>query len=144
MLRVLLAGVEWLPLAFDWAIGPVAILLTALALAGRTRPLAATGFLVAAAFSAGLLSLVLAASVFHLLGYGRAVVDLLLNFGPSVTRDYVATLLRENAPNLLALIPMILTTLLASTAAIYLRRAGFPLTDAPASARVSAERMPEH
>lgn len=126
MVSVLLAATEWLPIGFDWAIGPIAALLTGLALSGRTRPLAATGFLVAAAFSGGLLSLILAASVFHLLGYGRAVLDLLLNFGLSVTRDYIVTLFRENAPSLLALAPMILTTLLASVAAIYLRRISEP------------------
>ncbi|MBV9571752.1 MAG: hypothetical protein JO056_10975 [Alphaproteobacteria bacterium] len=122
MVSVLSAAMEWLPVGFDWAIGPIALLLTGLALSDRTRPLAATGFLVAAAFSAALLSLILAASVFHLLGYGRAVVDLLLNFGLTVTRDYVITLFQENAPGLLALAPMILTTLLASIAAMYLRR----------------------
>jgi hypothetical protein len=98
------------------------LLLVILALRSNTRPWAATGFLIAAGVSAGSLSLLLATSVFHLLGYGRAVADLLLNFGPAVTRDYVAGLLRENGPKLLALCPMVATTALASVAAIYLRR----------------------
>jgi hypothetical protein len=122
MINSLFAVLNWLPVGFDWAILPVAVMLLILACRPRTRPLAATGFLVAAAVSAGLLSLLLAASVFHLLGYGRAVADLLLNFGPSVTRDYVASLVRENGPRLLALLPMVATTGLASIAAVYLRR----------------------
>ena len=123
MVNVLLTGLEWLPVGFDWAIVPVAVILVVLALNARTRPLAATGFLVAAAFSAALLSLVLATSIFHLMGYGRAVADLLFNFGPAVTRDYVSGLLHENGPRLLALVPMIVTAVLSSIAAIYLRRA---------------------
>jgi hypothetical protein len=122
MLKLLLAAPEWLPVGFDWAIVPVAVVLLALAIRAGTRPLAATGFLIAAGFSAALLSLLLAASIFHLLGYGRAVIDLLLNFGPSVTSDYIATLFRDNAPRLLALVPMIVTAILSSVAAIYLRR----------------------
>ncbi|MBV9062146.1 MAG: hypothetical protein JOY77_04345 [Alphaproteobacteria bacterium] len=130
MVHVVLTVLEWLPVGFDWAILPVGLILTGLAFSARTRPLAATGFLVAAAFSAVLLSIVLATSVFHLLGYGRAVADLLLNFGPAVTRDYVVSLARENGPRLLALVPMIVTTALASIAAIYLRRRRESETDA--------------
>jgi hypothetical protein len=85
--------------------------------------LAAKGFLIAACVSAALLSLLLASSVFHLVGYGRAVADLLLNFGPSVTEDYIATLVRQNGPGLLALVPMVVTIFLSSLAAVYLRRA---------------------
>ena len=121
MVNSLLVVLEWLPVAFDWAILPIAVALLILAVRPQTRRLAATGFLVAAAVSAGLLSLLLAASVFHLLGYGRAVADLLVNFGPSVTRDYVATLVRENGPRLLGLLPMVATTGLASIATIYFR-----------------------
>src|SRR6185295_2797237 len=122
MLKVFFGALEWVPVGFDWAILPVALILIGLAVSARTRPLAATGFLVAAAFSAALLSLLLAASVFHLLGYGRAVVDLLFNFGHGVTKDYIATLFRDNSPRLLALVPMIVTATLSSIAAIYLRR----------------------
>ncbi len=122
MLNFLLAAIQWLPTGFDWLIAPAALVLLALALSGKTRPIAAMGFLIAAAISAALLSLLLAASIFHLLGYGRALADLLLNFGPAVTRDYLAALLRENGPRLLALVPMIVTAALASIAAIYLRR----------------------
>jgi hypothetical protein len=122
MLNFLLAVLQWLPIGFDWLIAPAALVLVALALSGKTRPIAAMGFLIAAAISAALLSLLLAASIFHLLGYGRALADLLLTFGPAVTRDYLATLLRENGPRLLALVPMIVTAALASVAAIYLRR----------------------
>lgn len=123
MPNLLLAAPEWVPMGFDWAIIPATLLLVVLALQDRTRPLAATGFLVAAGVSAALLSLLLAASAFHLLGYGRAVIDLLINFGPSVTRDYLGTLLQDNAPRLLALVPMIVTAVLAGVAAAYLRRA---------------------
>jgi hypothetical protein len=70
--------------------------------------------------------LLLAASVFHLLGYGRALIDLLLNFGPSVTGQYIATLAHENGPRFLSLAPMVFTTGLASVAAIYLRRVRDP------------------
>jgi len=114
---------EWLPTGFNWVVLPVGVVLAALALRERTRPLAATGFLVAAAVSAALLSLLLAASVFHLLGYGRALIDLLLNFGPSVTSQYIATLAHQNGPRFIALAPMVLTVGLASVAAVYLRRA---------------------
>ena len=124
MLNLLFAAFHWLPIVFDWVIAPVALVLLGLSLFGRTRRWAATGFLAAAAGSAALLSLLLAASVFHLLGYGRAIADLLLNFGPAITGNYIGTLLGQNAPRLLALAPMVLTTLLSSTAAIYLRRAG--------------------
>jgi len=117
-----LATLDWLPMGFNWALAPIALVLVVLALNGRTRTLAATGFLVAAAISAALLSLLLAASVFHLLGYGRAVANLLLNFGPLVTRDYVATLVRANGARLLALVPMIFTALSSSIAAVYLQR----------------------
>jgi len=117
-----LATLDWLPMGFNWALAPITLVLVVLALNGRTRPLAAAGFLVAAAVSAALLSLLLAASVFHLLGYGRAVADLLLNFGPLVTRDYVATLVRANGARLLALVPMIFTALSSSIAAVYLQR----------------------
>jgi hypothetical protein len=116
MANSLLAVLDWLPVGFDWAILPVGLVLLILAFRPQTRPLAATGFLIAAAFSAALLSLLLAASVFHLLGYGRAIADLLLNFGPTVTRDYVAGLVRENGPKLVALTPMVATTGLASVA----------------------------
>jgi hypothetical protein len=120
------AMLEWLPTGFNWAVLPVGLVLAALALRENTRPLAATGFLVAAAFSAALLSLLLAASVFRLLGYGRALIDLLLNFGPTVTTQYIATLAHENGPRFVALAPMVLTTGLASVAAIYLRRVHDP------------------
>jgi hypothetical protein len=123
MLKLLFAAFQWLPVIFDWIIAPIALALLALSVFPRTRRMAATGFLVAAGVSAALLSLLLAASVFHLLGYGRAIADLLLNFGPAVTGNYIGTLMRENAPRLLALAPMVVTAILSSTAAIYLRRA---------------------
>jgi hypothetical protein len=122
MLAFLFTALAWIPVGFDWLIMPVALILVVLAFRARTRPLAATGFLTAAAVSAALLSLILAASVFHLVGYGRAVADLLLNFGPVVTREYVFTLFRQNGPRLLALVPMIVTAVLSGVAAIYLRR----------------------
>jgi predicted permease len=122
MVKLLFAAFQWLPIVFDWIIVPVALVLLGLSFSRRTRRWAATGFLAAAAGSAALLSLLLAASVFHLLGYGRAIADLLLNFGPAVTGNYIGTLMQENAPRLVALIPMVLTMLLSSTAAIYLRR----------------------
>jgi hypothetical protein len=122
MLAFLFTALEWIPAGFDWLIVPVALVLLALAFSARTRPLAATGFLTAAALSAALLSLILAASVFHLVGYGRAVIDLLFNFGPGVTRDYVSMLFHQNGPRLLALVPMIVTAILSGVAAIYLRR----------------------
>jgi len=126
MFNLAAGALEWLPTGFNWAVLPVALALVVLSLRERTRPLAATGFLVAAAVSAALLSLLLAASVFHLLGYGRALIDLLLNFGPSVTGQYVATLVHQNGPRFLSLAPMVLTTGLASVAAIYLRRVRDP------------------
>ena len=122
MLAFLFTALEWIPTGFDWLILPVALVLLGLAMSSRTRPLAATGFLTAAAVSAALLSLILAASVFHIVGYGRAIADLLLNFGPAVTRDYVLTLFRQNGPRLLAVVPMIVTAILSGIAAIYLRR----------------------
>jgi len=123
MLDFLLTVLAWLPVCFDWAIVPAAVLLIVLAARGRTRGLAARGFLFAASVSAALLSLLLASSVFHLLGYGRAVADLLLNFGPSVTEDYIGTLIRQNGRGLLALVPMVVTIFLSSIAALYLRKA---------------------
>jgi hypothetical protein len=122
MLAFLFTILEWIPIGFDWLIAPVALVLLVLSFSARMRPIAATGFLSAAAISAALLSLILAASVFHLVGYGRAVADLLLNFGPGVTRDYVFSLFRQNGPRLLALVPMIITAGLSGVAAIYLRR----------------------
>lgn len=122
MLKLVFVAFQWLPVVFDWIIAPVGLALLALALFPRTRRMAATGFLAAAAASTALLSLLLAASIFHLLGYGRAIADLLLNFGPAVTSNYLGTLMRENAPRLLALAPMVVTAILSSTAAIYLRR----------------------
>lgn len=123
MLDFLFAVLTRLPVCFDWAIVPVAVLLIGLAARGSTRTLAAKGFLIAACVSAALLSLLLASSVFHLVGYGRAVADLLLNFGPSVTKDYIATLIRQNGLGLLALVPMVVTVFLSSVAALYLRKA---------------------
>lgn len=120
------AALDWMPTGYNWAVIPVGLALVVLALREKTRPLAATGFLIAAAVSAALLSLLLAASVFHLLGYGRALMDLLLNFGPAVTGRYIATLAHQNAPRFLALVPMVLTTAFASVAAIYLRRVREP------------------
>lgn len=117
---------SWLPIVFDWAIVPVAIILIGLCARSETRPLAATGFLVAAGISAGVLSLLLAASVFYLIGYGRAVGDLLLNFGPSVTGQYIGTLLRQNGMRFLSLLPMIAAALASTVAAIYLRRLHSP------------------
>ncbi|HEY1962227.1 MAG TPA: hypothetical protein VGG69_07410 [Rhizomicrobium sp.] len=122
MLAFLFTALDWIPTAFDWLIVPVALILLVLSLIARTRPIAAAGFLTAAAVSAAFLSLILAASVFHIVGYGRAVADLLLNFGPAVTRDYVFALFRQNGPRLLAVVPMIVTALLSGVAAIYLRR----------------------
>lgn len=126
MFNLAAAALEWLPTGFDWVVVPVGVALIVLAARQKTRPLAATGFLVAAAISAALLSLLLAASVFHLLGYGRALIDLLLNFGPGVTGQYIATLAHENGHRFLALAPMVLTTGLAGVAAIYLRRVRDP------------------
>jgi len=122
MLKLLFAAFQWLPIVFDWVILPVALALLVLAFLPRTRRIAATGFLAAAAVSAALLSLLLAASVFHLLGYGRAIADLLLNFGPAVTGNYIGTLMHDNAPRLLAMTPMVAVTFFSGTAAIYLRR----------------------
>jgi hypothetical protein len=122
MLDFLFMVLAWLPVCFDWAIMPVAAVLIVLAARGTTRGVAARGFLIAASVSAALLSLLLASSVFHLLGYGRAVADLLLNFGPSVTREYIATLIKQNGRGLLALVPMVVTVFLSSVAALYLRR----------------------
>jgi hypothetical protein len=129
MLQILFAAFQWLPVVFDWIIVPVALGLLALSFSHRTRLWAARGFLAAAAGSAALLSLLLAASVFHLLGYGRAIADLLLNFGLAVTSNYIGTLMHDNAPRLLALTPMVLTTLLSSTAALYLRRTQGPASE---------------
>lgn len=122
MFHLLLNAPGWLPVAFDWGILPVLLALVVLALSQRTRPLAARGCLIAAAVSAALLSLLLAASIFHLLGYGRAVADLLLNFGPAMTRDYIVILLRDNSPRLLALVPMIAAAALSGIATVYLHR----------------------
>jgi hypothetical protein len=122
MLAFLLTALDWIPAGFDWLIVPIALVLLMLSFSTRTRQLAATGFLTAAAVSAALLSLILAASVFHIVGYGRAVADLLLNFGPAVTRDYLLQLFRQNGPRLMALVPMIVTAILSGMAAIYLRR----------------------
>ncbi|HEX3653044.1 MAG TPA: hypothetical protein VHU18_09505 [Rhizomicrobium sp.] len=126
MLDFLLTVLAWVPVFFDWAILPVAVLLIALAARGSTRGVAANGFLIAASVSAALLSLLLASSVFHLVGYGRAVADLLLNFGPSVTENYIGTLIRQNGRGLLALVPMVLTIFFSSMAALYLRKASAP------------------
>ena len=126
MFRLLLTAPEWLPVAFDWGLVPATLVLLVLALGGKTRPLAARGCLIAAAVSAALLSLLLAASVFHLLGYGRAVADLLLNFGPAMTRDYVVGLLRDNSQRLLALVPMIAAAALSGIATVYLHRSRAP------------------
>jgi hypothetical protein len=122
MLDFLLTVLAWLPICFDWAIAPVAVVLIALAFRGSTRGAAAKGFLIAASVSAALLSLLLASSVFHLVGYGRAVADLLLNFGPSVTEEYIGTLIRQNGRGLLALVPMVVTVFFSSVAALYLRK----------------------
>jgi hypothetical protein len=124
MLKLLFAAFQWLPVVFDWIILPVAVVLLALAFLPATRRIAATGFLVAAGTSAALLSLLLAASVFHLMGYGRAIADLLLNFGPAVTGNYIGTLMHDNAPRLLAMTPMVAVTFLSGIAAVYLRRGG--------------------
>jgi hypothetical protein len=118
-----LTAINWLPVVFDWAIVPFAVALIGMAAHSETRRIAAIGFLVAAGISAALLSLLLATSVFYVLGYGRAVVVMLLNFGPAVTRDYVGTLLHQNGLRLLAVLPMIVTALTSTVAAIYLRRA---------------------
>jgi hypothetical protein len=126
MVRLLLTAPEWLPVAFDWAILPATLVLLALAFRGETRPLAARGCLIAATVTAALLSVLLAASIFHLLGYGRAVADLLLNFGPAMTRNYVATLLGENSHRLMALVPMIAALALSGVATMYLHRRRAP------------------
>jgi hypothetical protein len=126
MLDFLLTVFAWLPVCFDWAILPMAALLIALAVRESTRGVAAKGFLIAASVSAALLSLLLASSVFHLVGYGRAVADLLLNFGPSVTENYIGTLIRQNGRGLLALVPMVLTIFFSSIAALYLRKVSPP------------------
>lgn len=111
-----------IPVWFDWALVPAAIALLALALYRKTRALAATGFLVAAGLSGVLLSLLVGTSVFNLFGYGRAVLNLLLNFGPGVTRDYIVTLIHANAGRLYAVGPMFATALCSGIAAAYLRR----------------------
>jgi hypothetical protein len=107
----------------------------------ETRHIAALGFLIAAGISAALLSLLVAASVFFLFGYGRAVIAMLLNFGPAVTGDYLATLVHQNALRLLAVLPMIGTVLFSTVAAIYLRRA--TSADAPDAGRLFRRRMPD-
>ena len=126
MSNIPITVLSWLPILFDWAIVPAAIILIGLCARPETRPMAATGFLIAAGISAGVLSLLLAASVFYLIGYGRAVGDLLLNFGPTVTSQYIGTLMRQNGMRLLTLLPMVATALSSTIAAIYLRRLQSP------------------
>ena len=117
-----LTALNWLALGFDWAMLPAAIILIALAVRKQTRRYAALGFLVLAGISAALLSLLVATSIFYFVGYGRAIASLLLNFGPSVTRNYIAALARENGSRLLAVSPMIFVAVSSSVAAVYLRR----------------------
>jgi len=116
-------ALNWLAIGFDWALAPVAVVLIVLAVRPQTRRHAAVGFLIAAGVSAALLSLLLAASVFYFIGYGRAITNLLLNFGPGVTRNYVMALAHQNGARLLAVSPMIVTAVSSSVAAVYLRRA---------------------
>jgi hypothetical protein len=139
MTNLPLTAINWLPVVFDWAIAPFAVALIGLASFRESRPIAALGFLIAAGISAALLSLLLATSVFYLFGYGRAVMAMLLNFGPAVTRDYVVGLVHQNALRLLAVLPMIATALSSTVAAIYLRRV--TTADASGAGRLFRRRM---
>lgn len=122
------SALNWLAIGFDWTLVPVGLILIALALRPQTRHHAAIGFLVAAGVSAALLSLLLAASVFYFVGYGRAIANLLLNFGPSVTRNYIVALAQQNGRRLLAVSPMIATAVSSSIAGVYLRKSQGPGT----------------
>ena len=121
MLKVIAALLNFAPLVFDWVLAPAAILLLLLALARSTRPFSTLGFSVIAAISGVLLSVVAACVLYLCFGYVRSLLNLLMNFGPSVAGNFLATVARERGGQLIGMVPMIATAAGSGIAAIALR-----------------------
>jgi hypothetical protein len=123
MLKAIAALLTWAPMAFDWLLAPAAVILLVLALIKPARPVSAMGFAAVAAASGIILSVVAAAVIYLCFGYIRSLLNILVNFGPSVAGHYLRIVFRQRGDQFFQLAPMILTTVGSGFAAIMLRAA---------------------
>lgn len=121
MLKAIAALLTWAPIAFDWLLAPAAVILLLLALVKPARPVSAIGFAAVAAASGIILSIVAAAVIYLCFGYIRSLLNILVNFGPSVAGHYLRIVFRQRGDQFFQLAPMILTTVGSGFAAIVLR-----------------------
>ncbi|HEY8696645.1 MAG TPA: hypothetical protein VIM02_03425 [Rhizomicrobium sp.] len=121
MLKAIAALLAWAPMAFDWLLAPAAAILLVLALIKPARPVSAIGFAAVAAASGIILSIVAAAVIYLCFGYIRSLLNILVNFGPSVAGHYLRIVFRQRGDQFFQLAPMILTTVGSGFAAIMLR-----------------------
>lgn len=121
MLKAIAALLAWAPMAFDWLLAPAAVILLVLALIKPARPVSAIGFAAVAAASGIILSIVAAAVIYLCFGYIRSLLNILVNFGPSVAGHYLRIVFRQRGDQFFQLAPMILTTVGSGFAAIMLR-----------------------
>jgi hypothetical protein len=121
MLKAIAALLTWAPMAFDWLLAPAAVILLVLALIKPARPVSVIGFAAVAAASGIILSIVAAAVIYLCFGYIRSLLNILVNFGPSVAGHYLRIVFRQRGDQFFQLAPMILTTVGSGFAAIMLR-----------------------
>jgi hypothetical protein len=121
MLKAIAALLAWAPMVFDWLLAPAAVILLVLALIKPARPVSAIGFAAVAAASGIILSIVAAAVIYLCFGYIRSLLNILVNFGPSVAGHYLRIVFRQRGDQFFQLAPMILTTVGSGFAAIMLR-----------------------
>src|ERR1051326_2779779 len=109
MLKAIAALLTWAPMAFDWLLAPAAVILLVLALIKPARPVSAMGFAAVAAASGIILSVVAAAVIYLCFGYIRSLLNILVNFGPSVAGHYLRIVFRQRGDQLFHVAPLVVT-----------------------------------
>jgi hypothetical protein len=122
MLQFAVALLQWLPRIFVWLVVPIACLSLLLALARRSRPRAALGFMIAASISAIFLAVETAALGYIFCDQARMLFSILLDFRPGVTIGFALALLGGIAKPLVGVLPMLIGAAATGTGAFLLRR----------------------
>jgi len=126
MLQIAVTLLQWLPRVFVWLVVPIAVFSIALALAKRSRPHAALGFMIAASLSAIFLAIETAAIGYICCDQARMLFSILLDFRPGVTIGFALALLGSVIKPLAGTLPMLIGAGGAGTGAFLLRRGNGP------------------
>lgn len=122
MLQFAVTLLQWLPRIFVWLVVPIACFSIILALAHKSRPHAALGFIIAASLSAIFLAVETAAIGYICCDQARMLFSILLDFRPGVTIGFALALLGSVVKPLAGTVPMLIGAGGAGTGAFLLRR----------------------